>query len=224
MTPWKWKKKSSTDDDKEDQSVAEDQIPELTQTIPVLDQVIPELTERIDLDVQPSAAIDAESSTDTVEEQLHRHRHEIETPQPTMIHVLNESVSNHELEMQQWQIEQQASIQAGEWQELANIESTHKEPALTVVADNTSVEPEETETQDEPVYLTDEVEEILHASWQRLENMIMTQMPPDISGAYLSLLEQQIYRNKVTLAKDLALLDQDSLDELLDEFGIDRGF
>ncbi|MBT8448107.1 MAG: hypothetical protein KJO69_00350 [Gammaproteobacteria bacterium] len=208
----------------------EENIPELTQNVPVLDQMIPELTERIDLAVQPKAKIDLESSSDTVEEQLHRHRHELDTPQPSLVPVITDAVSSNELELQQWQIEQQATIQAGEWQELANIESVKAEtPTLSVVADNINSNSDSLQTNDsseesEEIYINDDVEAILHASWQRLENLIMTRMPAEIAGAYLSLLEQKIYQNKVTLGKDLSLLDQDSLDELLDEFDIDRGF
>ena len=211
------------DEESQNEDFDESQVPELTQTIPVLDQMIPELTDRIDLAVQPTVNLDSDGSSDTVEEQLHRHRLEIETPQPTLVPVvINESVSNQELEMQQWQIEQQASIQAGEWQELGNIESV--QPELTVVADNTEEEPEPAEEEHTEVYLSDDVEKILHASWQRLENLIMTNMPPEIAGAYLSLLEKKIYQNKFALGRDLALLDEDSLEELLDEFDIDRGF
>lgn len=217
-----WEKDSQPDSHIPD----EENIPELTQNIPVLDQMIPELTERIDLAIQPKAKIDLESSSDTVEEQLHRHRHELDSPQPSLVPVITDAVSSNELELQQWQIEQQASIQAGEWQELANIESVKTDPpTLSVVADNSNnLQTNDSSEETDDIYLNDDVDAILHASWQRLENLIMTHMPAEIAGAYLSLLEQKIYQNKVTLGKDLSLLDQDSLDELLDEFDIDRGF
>ena len=102
--------------------------------------------------------------------------------------------------------------QRGDWDALADIESASK-PEQEAEAANQS--------HDE---LSDDQQAVLDASWQRLESLIMDQMPAEIAGTYLSVLEQQLHLSKESIARDITLLDDADLESLLDYYQIDRGF
>jgi len=203
-------------------------IPELTIEIPVVDQIIPELTDRIDLTNNPSIQLSSKESTETIEQQLHRNRHEVDAPSLTLVHpVTTDQVGDNELEIQQWQIEQQALTQAEDWQQLAKIESIPiQAPDFLTLVENSpqeaQAEPEFELT--EEIQIDENIERLLDASWQKLESLIMEKMPVEIAGPYLQLLEQQIENNKQLLAESLAVLEQENLNELYDFYKIEPGF
>ena len=199
-----------------------DDIPILTDQIPVVDQQIPVLSDIVENEEDlipelhalaapeeaqiPELTTIAESEDspgDSVQDD------ELDDVQPVLMH---SHVSDHELEQQQWQIEQQAFIQRGDWHALADVEST----STTDVTEPLS-EPTE-------IVLSEEQEAVLEASWERLESLIMDNMPVEIAGSYLSVLEQQLKSSKQAIAKDISLLDEDDLESILDFYQIDRGF
>lgn len=211
-------------------------IPELTQSIPEVTNVIPELTQRLDSDEHTEAPV-MESETDS-EVQTHS---EVEAASEVEIGVASiekvsisqsypimpSQVSDKELEMQQWLIEEQAREQIGEWHELANVTSS-RVTSIEPTTDKSSAEEQDEEQDQEsgasPVNLSDEQQAILTASWQRLESMLMEQMPPEVAGIYMTLLEKQFNENQQQIAESLSLLEQDTIDNLLDYFKIDLGF
>jgi hypothetical protein len=169
-----------------------------SEEIPTLTTIIPELT-----DVVQFAEEDIPELTEIVE------CSEEDIPE------LTEVISEHELELQQWQIEQQAIDQRDDIGSVA--ENDHSEALQAHVN-----EPEISSTDE--VTLTAEQQAVLDASWQKLEAFLMEQMPPEIAGTYLSVIEQKIHQSRNMISRDISLLDEDSLDSLLDFYHIDRGF
>ena len=151
---------------------------------------------------------------------------------PTFQHSISMSaISDNELELQQWQIEQQAIAQRSDWQALGQMASVSSSEANVETSDDTKpveatitepLDPESSNT--ESIELTNDQQRILDASWQRLEAFLMEQMPPEIAGTYLSVIEQQIQQSRSHIGRDLSLLDEDSIESLLDFYQIDRGF
>ena len=173
-----------------------------SEEIPTLTTVIPELT-----DIVQFAEEDIPELTEIVE------CSEEDIPELTNV------VSEQELELQQWQIEQQAIDQRDDIGSVA--ETVSENDSSEALQANVS----ETETSPtEEVTLTAEQQAILDASWQKLEAFLMEQMPPEIAGTYLSVIEQQIHQSRNMISRDISLLDEDSLDSLLDFYHIDRGF
>lgn len=198
-----------------------DDIPTLTQQIPVVNQQIPELNHVVederDLIPELTALADPEEQIPELTE-IAEHDHAIKeqsdnhNPEDTPPLVIHTQVSDSELEQQQWQIEQQAYVQRGDWHALADIESSS---SSTNVEANHSTE---------VINLTEEQEVVLEASWERLESLIMDNMPVEIAGTYLSILEQHLESSKQVIARDISLLDQEDLESILDFYQIDRGF
>lgn len=199
----------------------ETQIPELTQQIPVVEQVIPELTQLADKPENSTTDVDIPELTDIADTGV---KYGVEQNDLDINYsVTSSQVGDHELKLQQWQIEQQAKAQMGDWKALETIESVTDNQG----SENEQVFDEESETDTtevSPVEIVQEHQAILDASWQRLESLIMDNMPPEIAGIYLTVLENQLAKNKQLLAEDLSLLEQDNIDNLLDYFQIDLGF
>jgi hypothetical protein len=192
------------------------EIPELTQQIPVVDQVIPELTVRAEEAQLPVAEpqLDIPELTEPYivpEETVP----DIAEHQVEVYPVTTSQISDQELELQQWQIEQQAEIQAGEWYQVASMDS------VILPEPEAQFSPRESVAE---VTLTDDQQALVDASWQRLETLIMEQMPVELAGIYLTLLEQQLDANRAQIAEAIQLLEADTLDHVLDYFQIERGF
>ena len=223
---------------------AEEDIPELTDSVTFAEEDVPELTEVAESheDVIPEDAIpenvmpELTESADTIDEDIQElNEAEAETDEPVAMtipafqHSISmTNVSDNELELQQWQIEQQAIAQRSDWQALGQMASvSHSDtPRIDELDDGDFNEPtvDDSTNVDDSVALTDDQQAVLDASWQRLEAFLMEQMPPEIAGTYLSVIEQQIQQSRVQISRDLALLDEDSIESLLDFYQIDRGF
>lgn len=213
----------STDEHQKQPEQSEQDIPELTQQIPELSQVIPELTERLEETVV--SADEIPELTERLEQDDSDHQSpqdedlilEISYPVTTI------QVSDHELEKQQWQIEQQATLQMGEWHSLARVE-----PADTVPENESDSIQQDSgklaDESDELDKLTDEQFRLLDATWERLENVLMDHMPPEMAGILMTMLDEQYRANKNQIARSLRLLETETLDELLKYFDIDKGF
>ena len=65
---------------------------------------------------------------------------------------------------------------------------------------------------------------ILNKAWIKVESLLMDNLPPQLSGAFLQLLNSRVEENKLQLFEELSLLDKESINELLDALGIDQGF
>lgn len=190
----------------------EDNIPELTEVVDDAEDFIPELTDVVDEDIQEQNEAEAETA-EPVAMSIPAFQHSISMS----------NVSDNELELQQWQIEQQAIAQRSDWQALGQMASVSSSENIN--EQPSAAEPNQPEsTTTEAVKLTNDQQRILDASWQRLEAFLMEQMPPEIAGTYLSVIEQQIQQSRAQISRDLTLLDEDSIESLLDFYQIDRGF
>jgi len=260
---------------------------ELEKMTPVLDEPIsefeiPELHEQVEIDENFNILLDTGNSTETVEQQLIRTRHEEKPVVPELIEVpeLTDKLSIDEItesepavtltvveniqtdgiesidyniqdQLQQFdqgiapghpQTHQHVSIQNemgiveaddissnDENEQLENeINLDQQQQEIEQVADQHRA----IEQIEEPVTTIqreafDELQTsgiILQKSWEKVEMLLMENLPPQLSGAFLQLLNSRIDENRQQLFEELALLDEDTFHELLDALEIDQGF
>ncbi len=190
--------------------VVEQQIPELHEVVPDRGVIIPPHTSVSEVTIDQLPDFDDPVSPAVPSEDVQNEARAI---------LLPDQVSDNELQQQQWQIEQQALAQRGDWQTLAEIESIQTQADHDPSADTVSA----TATVDD-VRLNDEQQLALQASWERLEALIMDNMPVEIAGIYLTILEQNLQSAQQDIAREIALLEQADLDSILDFYQIERGF
>ncbi len=65
---------------------------------------------------------------------------------------------------------------------------------------------------------------ILKNAWIKVEMLIMENLPSQLSFAFLELLNSRVDENKLQLFEELALLDKDTFNELLEAAKIDQDF
>ena len=145
---------------------------------PVLNQIIPELNERIELNEDYTITLDAEHCTETVEQQLVRTHSEQQPAAPNLI--------------------------------------VEKIPELTeALAYNfETIGPDDSQA----------VDLIINEGWIKVETLLMENLPPQLSGAFLQLLNSRITESRQQLIDELSLLDEDSFNELLTHLDINQGF
>ncbi len=86
---------------------------------------------------------------------------------------------------------------------------------------------EEFENADAEIESVDDVEMadlILKNAWVKVEMLLMDNLPPQLSGAFLQLLNSRVDENKLQLFEELALLDKDTFNDLLEAVKIEQGF
>ena len=210
-------------------------IPTLNQTIPVLDQEIPELTTEIDIPENIKVSFDSENSTETVEQQMIRTHHEQKAAPLELLSEI-EAYSEH--------IDDTPEIDNDIDINIENIDSEHTNFMFTLVESNAETvttnslvqqqyELEQDAQQQRSTILTEvaevtasepNIEAILDKAWIKVEMLLMNNLPTEISGAFLDLLNAQVDENKEQLLNELKLLDQDTLAELADDLDQDQGF
>jgi hypothetical protein len=203
----------------------DEMIPTLNETILVLDQEIPELTTEVDIPESIKVSFDSENSTETVEQQMIRTHHEQKS---APFELLSEITTSSE------DIEDPQDIN------IDKIDSEHNDFTFTLIESN--AEPVSTNSMVQQQYeleqdaqqqrstLTEVItptvttEALLDNAWVKVEMLLMNNLPTQISGAFLDLLNTQADANKQQLLNELELLDQDTLAELADDLDVDQGF
>ena len=201
----------------------DEMIPILNETIPVLDQVIPELTTEVNIPDNIKISFDSENSTETVEQQLIRTHHE---QQKAPLELLNENDAPAQ------EIDETQDI------DIDSKESEQKDFTFTLVESNeepvttTSLVQQqydlEQDAQQQRTTLTEvtvsnhTTEALLDNAWIKVEMLLMDNLPTQISGAFLELLNAKVIENKLLLLNELELLDQDTLSELADVLDVDQ--
>jgi len=173
--------------------------------IPVLDEPIPELNEKIDINDNFSVSLDTEHSTETVEQQIARTHHEEKPDAPELVDSVQYrqtiTLAECDLDDQQQDIETEALKEKSDHLELV---------AITEEAEE-SAESEQTDNDIEGIR-----EQVLEKTWEKMEMLLMSHLPPQMSGSYLHILNSQIEENKQQILEDLSLLDKQSIEELLE--------
>jgi len=208
--------------------------------IPILEQPIPELNERIDIKDRFTVSFNAEHSTETVEEQMARTRHEEQPAPPKLVEGLTKKPSPglsdvtetghvdislvETPEMTEGFQYQQSTTLVESVLELQQLEL--EKVALNEKTEQTS-ETKQTQANDTMGNLVNTQpnrERIIEQTWIKTEMLLMENLPPQMSGALLQILNFRIEENKQQLMEDLSLLDDKSFEQLVDSLKIDQGF
>ncbi len=242
--------------------------------IPTLEQSIPELNEKIEINDNFKVSLDADNSTETVEQQLARTHHEEASASLELIPELTEELSitndaveeepdftfklvetpdepskqvsqienitdnnqydldsvdfNIQDQLQNPQTHQHVRIQNEELkvetieQQQQDIEQI-AEQEFENIQNEVSIETNE-DIQTESFDDVEMADLILKNAWIKVEMLLMDNLPPQLSGAFLELLNSRVDENKLQLFEELALLDKDTFSELLEAVKIDQGF
>lgn len=239
-------------------------------SIPTLEQSIPELNEKIEIIDNFKISLDNENSTETVEQQLARTHHEETTAALELIPELTEElpiikgdveeepdftfmlVEKPDEPIKQFsQIEnmtesnQHASIQneveleneelnveildqqQQEIEQVSEEEFENSQNKVSLETNDLSSAVENIEDADAEIESYDDVEMadlILKNAWIKVEMLLMDNLPPQLSGAFLQLLNSRVDENKLQLFEELALLDKSTFNELLEAIKIDQDF
>ena len=183
----------------EETSAALELIPELTEELPITNDVVEE---------KPDFTFKLVETSD--DPQTHQHvsiQNEVEME--------SEEINVDILDQQQQEIEQIAE------QELENSQNEVSLETNELSSDIETIEDADAETES-----FDEVEMadlILKNAWVKVEMLLMDNLPPQLSGAFLELLNSRVDENKLQLLEELTLLDKDTFNELLEAVEIDQG-
>ncbi|MCP4412609.1 MAG: hypothetical protein GY808_08605 [Gammaproteobacteria bacterium] len=175
--------------------------------IPVLNETIPELDEKIEIVDNYSVSLDPAHSTETVEQQMVRTYHEEEPDIPVLVDSIPETqdikLAETDLDKQQLDLEASVEKEKADHLELVASEETTEEIIETL------------ETEEADIATEDIRELVLEKSWKKMELLLMSHLPPQISASYLHLLNTTIEDNKQQILEELSLLDKYSIEELL---------
>ncbi len=188
--------------DKAEQSSIDDE-----SNIPVLNETIPELNEKIEVVDNYSVSLDPAHSTETVEQQMVRTHHEEEHKVPELVDSIQNTQSitlaESDLDEQQLDLEESAEKEKYDHLELVVPEEIAEE-AINIL---------ETEATD--ITIEEIREQVLKKTWEKMEMLLMCHLPPQMSGSYLHILNATIENNKQQILEELLLLDKHSIEELL---------
>ena len=219
----------------------DENIPTLNETIPTLDESIPVLDEPIEIPQDIKVSFDISNSTETIEQQLIRTRHENQAPAPTLI---SDDIPDQDempvLEEPHTLTDEVTTVLTDVSSNMSS-EQTAKLPNFTFVleedepleSDNIeegNLEQQQQEIESEANDLRDRNnanEVLLEKAWTKLEMLLMDNLPTQLSGTFLQLLNTQIDENKQQIFNELSLLDDELFQELsddLDDSIDDEGF
>ena len=177
------------------------QLPELDEIIPVLEESIPELNEQVKISISESDSMRTEE-LDQQQKDLELLAMEQEINRPSI---------------QESSIDEDISEENNN--ALANDTDISIEPIISeeeLLQEQLSIE-RKAEVQSRK-------ELILENSWNKVEMLLMENLPPQLAGSYLELLSTNVYENKQQIFDELSLLDEDIFIELMEELGLDQGF
>ncbi len=210
------------------------EIPELNQEIPTLDQTIPILDEPVDLLPNIKVTLDPAHSTETVEQQLIRTRHEQPANSPELVSndppELDEVINEKEQQFsQKLEIVAEVTNNTSSTNEFFEV-PTAEENQLDSELDRQQQEIENQHSDSTELELTPQYsqsgipieQQLLDASWEKVEMLLMDNLPPQISGAFLTLLNNSIEENKLHLMSELSLLDEISVRELANKLNLNH--
>jgi len=190
----------------------EQSIPELSEEIPTLSEGIPVLDERFELQPQIKVSLDANETTETVEQQLQRTHRENPVESPELVEFLDqEEIAEDSLEK-------------------AN-EEIIEEPLLVVVSERVDVDENQIDTQllqstptestepNEPNEPNDVMleQQILDKTWQKVEALLMDQLPPELAGTFLTLLNDKVDDNRLQILSELSYLDETQMHDIINK-------
>ena len=185
--------------------------------IPVLDEPIPELNEKIEINDNFSVSLDSEHSTETVEQQIARTHHEEKPDVPELVdsvqYTQTITLAECDLDDQQQDIEAEALKEKSDHLELVAITEEAEESSESEQTIETEVT-EESEQADNDIEGIRE--QVVEKTWEKMEMLLMSHLPPQMSGSYLHILNSQLEENKQQILEDLSLLDKQSIAELLE--------
>ncbi|MCP3674109.1 MAG: hypothetical protein GY829_06515 [Gammaproteobacteria bacterium] len=212
--------------------------------IPILEQSIPELNKKVEITDNFNVSLDAYNSTETVEQQLASTHHEEAAEDLELIPELTE-----ELPITTNLVEEEPDEPSKQVSQIENItdnnqydegiSADHPQTHQHVSIQNEELKVETLEQQQDIEQIAeqefennqtesfDEVEMadlILKNAWIKVEMLLMENLPPQLSGAFLELLNSRVEENKLQLFEELALLDKDTFNELLEAAKIDQDF
>ncbi len=186
--------------------------------IPVLNETIPELNETIEELDNISITLNVEHTTETIEQQIARTHNEVQptasaldaTPDETINYEETITLFENDLNREQFDLEQTAIDQRNTPDDLITGENTDQE-------NNNEA--------DNPLINTQQNRElILKKAWIKLEMLLMDNMPVQITGTLLQLLDSKIEENNQQILDELSLMDELSFAALLEALDIDQGF
>jgi hypothetical protein len=200
----------------------DENIPTLNESIPTLEESIPILDEAVDIQQDIKVSYDSSNSTETIEEQLIRTRHEQPSPTPKL--VLDEIPELNEIpELDETPILTEVVLE--------DVSSTDEyvpyfvfisEPDDEQPSDDTessTLEQQQQQIEAEANELRSDDERIdilLEKTWTKVEMLLMDNLPTQLSGTFLQLLNSQADENKLQIFRELSLLDDDMFQELSD--------
>jgi len=224
----------------DDSQINEIDIPILDEVIPELNESIPTLDEQIEIIPNIKVTLDSDNSTETVEQQLIRTHYEqqpdkpqlVVEPEPATSDIVSvsdkiedtkDTVNNIDsvdfnIQDQLQQFEQ--GVPAGHPQNHQKV-IVQNELAMD---DDTDILQNSPDTDELSSNTLNELEDVIEKSWEKVEMLLMENLPTQLSGAYLELINSHINDNKQRLIDELSLLDEASFLELLEALNIDEGF
>jgi hypothetical protein len=177
------------------------QLPELDEIIPVLEESIPELNEQVKISISESDSMRTEE-LDQQQKDLELLAMEQEINRPSI---------------------QESSIDEDISEENINALATDTDLSIEPIISEEELLQEQLSIE-RKAEVQSRKELILENSWNKVEMLLMENLPPQLSGAFLELLNAQVYDNKQQIYDEISLLDEDIFIELLEELGLDQGF
>ena len=224
----------------------EEEIPTLDEIVPALKQQIPELNMQVDAPDNYKISFDADNSTETIEQQMTRTRHEYKPNQFEIVEEPTPAAQDHVNELSESELEPETLAEPEPESELQEQAETQTEQAVIEPAKNhsntfTLVESDpdlathdsllqqqyDIELQaikERAVSQNIEQEALLDKAWIKVETLLMDNLPAQISGSFIELLNAQVAENKQQILEELSLLDDLSLIELSDALDQEDGF
>jgi len=192
---------SSTKKNKQESAdISEQSIPELNEEIPTLNESIPILDEQIEIEPLIKISLDKSETTETIEQQLSRTHYENPAESPELVefsdadYLIDDALDE-------------------------KIITEHK---LELISDQT--EPEEYQLDQDLLSAPNSEQnseileqQILDISWQKVESLLMDNLPSELAGTYLSLLNDKIDNNRLRILSDLSHLDESQMYELVNK-------
>lgn len=221
-------------------------IPELCDSIPVLSETIPELNEKVDIPASAPVTGENDDSPEITDEQ----QAPVSEPVPVLTEKISvkietstaavATVEDVDFNIQDQLKQFDAGLPAGHPQnhqdvqvrnELEIEEEASRDTQVTEFLDLQQQEIEVQATQQiqaappsvDWVSGEQSHEEILERSWEKVEMLLMENLPPQLSGTFLSLLNARTEENKAEILEELTLLDEETLHELQIALGITKG-
>jgi len=141
----------------------------------------------------------------------------------TLVESSPEQLSNKSLLEQQYELEQSAKQQRSLLPE-TNVPETNVADAGAVETEPPEIVTTEIEAGTSEQELIS-AEEVLENAWVKVEMLLMNNLPTQVSGAFLELLNEKFDDNRAHLLDELCRLDEQALAELSDELDdLDQGF